>query len=128
MVAFLRRFLVVLLVLLQAAVPLVHAHAGNNVARGLHLHEFEALHVVADGLSFSIGKHAADAQSCIVEVGSAINQQPSDHDSAAIFYLPVEIPAFAGDRMIDVINFSPHTAGFVPEPFLAQNTSRAPPL
>ena len=42
MVAFIRQFLVIFLVLLQYAAPLLHAHSGgDNQQNGLHLHEFE---------------------------------------------------------------------------------------
>jgi len=74
MVAFLRHFLIVLAVLLQSAAPLVHAHIGGEVSlRGLHLHEFETLHMAAHGVSLEkIAGHAVDAESCIVDLGSAM--------------------------------------------------------
>jgi hypothetical protein len=129
MVAFLRQFLVVLLVLLQSAAPLVHAHTGGKVSQyGLHLHEFEALHLVADSVALTAFGHAISADSSIVDLGSAIKQQTTTDDHSFSFYLFGNDPVFAIARDSDVINFSPHISGFVLEPFLSHNTSRAPPL
>ncbi|WP_139306336.1 hypothetical protein [Methylomonas sp. LWB] len=73
MVAFLRRFLVVFLVLLQLVAPLVHAHVGDEGGvGGWHLHEFEQWRAAnADEVLAHI-HHELHAQSAVVEVGSAI--------------------------------------------------------
>ncbi|MDD1622345.1 MAG: hypothetical protein LUQ11_12780 [Methylococcaceae bacterium] len=129
MVAFLRHFLIVLAVLLQSAAPLVHAHIGGEVSlRGMHLHEFETLHMAAHGMSIekSVG-HSIDAESCIVDLGSAIKQQKTTDDSAPFFYLFNNAPGITDSRDAKIVNFSPHTPGFVYEPFPSDNTSRAPP-
>lgn len=129
MVAFLRQFLVVLLVLLQGAAPLVHAHTGGDVSqRGLHLPEFETLRLAADSMSLAAADHSVTAESCIVDVGSAIKRQHTADDSAPIFYLPGNGPGLAFTRDTGIVNFSPYTTGFIPEPFSSHNTSRAPPL
>lgn len=129
MVAFLRHFLIVLAVLLQSAAPLVHAHIGGEVSlRGLHLHEFETLHMASHGMSLekSIG-HSVDAESCIVDLGSAIKLQKITDDSAPVFYVFDNASRIMDSRNAKIVNFSPHIPGFVPEPFLSDNTSRAPP-
>lgn len=129
MVAFLRQFLVVLLVLLQNAAPLVHAHTGGNVTqRGPHLYEFETLRLLADNVSLAAIDHAADSESCIINVGSAIKQQQTLDHSVTSFYPINGDLGFAIARDADIINFSPQPAGFIPKPLLTQNSSRAPPL
>ncbi|MGZ5000090.1 MAG: hypothetical protein ACXV7F_07305 [Methylomonas sp.] len=124
-----RQFLVVLLVLLQFAAPMVHAHAGGNVTqRGLHLHEFESLRLITDSPSLASADHSVNMQSCIVEVGSAIKQQQT-LDQAVTFFYPVnDALGFAIARDARIVNFSPHNAGFIPKPVITHNTSRAPPL
>lgn len=128
MVAFFRQFLVVLLVLLQFAAPLVHAHVDeSSLGHGLHLHEFEGLHFKAEAMVMaSLTLHDA-GQSAIVEVGSAIKiQQPAqDIMDFALLYEPGFWPA---QRIIEQINFSPHPQPSIIELFLSQNLTRAPPV
>lgn len=128
MVAFLRQFLVVLLVLLQGAAPLVHAHTDGNVSqRGLHLPEFEAFHLVADSASLTAADHGVIAESCIVDLGSAIKRQRAIEDHNPTSYTINNEPVFAITRVVEVVNFSPQIACFVLDPYLSHNTSRAPP-
>lgn len=128
MVAFFRQFLVVMLVLLQFAAPLVHAHVdvtGNK--QGLHLHEFENIHIKTDALFASVSDHAASMQSAIVELGSAINIQPLDEDNTPVYFLTNNSVFLPQQYIVDVINFSPHDLVLIREPFLSQNLTRAPP-
>ena len=128
MVAFFRHFLVVLLVLLQFAAPLVHAHVDEtNLGHGLHLHEFEGLHFKADTMIMvSLTVHDA-AQSAIVEVGSAIKIQQLAYDIAD-YALFSEFTFWPTQLLVERINFSPHQQPSVSDPFLSQNLSRAPPV
>lgn len=129
MVAFLRHFLIVLAVLLQSAAPLVHAHIGGEVSlRGMHLHEFETLHLAAHGMSIekSVG-YSVDAESCIVDLGSALKQHNTTDDSVPVFYLFDNALGITDSCDAKIVNFSPHIPGFASEPFLSDNTSRAPP-
>jgi hypothetical protein len=128
MVAFFRQFLVVLLVLLQFAAPLVHAHVDeSSLGHGLHLHEFEGLHFKADTMVMArLTVHDA-AQSAIVEVGSAIKIQPPANDIAD-YALFSEFTFWPTQLLVEKINFSPHQHPPVSEPFLSQNLSRAPPV
>lgn len=129
MVAFLRQFLVVLLVLLQSAAPLVHAHTGGNFSqRGLHLHEFETLRLAADNMFLASVDHAVDAESCIVNVGSAIEKQHAANNADTVLY-PLNCDQdFAIARDADIVNFSPQLSGFIPKPLPSHNNSRAPPI
>ena len=129
MVAFFRRFLVVLLVLLQNAAPLVHAHTGGDVSQGgFHLYEFEALRFVADQVSMVSAGHGQDTESCIVNVGSAIKQHQTSNDPIPVFCLLGGNPVASANRYAETVNFSTHLAGFVPQSFPNHNTTRAPPL
>lgn len=132
MVAFIRQFLVLLLVLLQFAAPLVHAHIDDRgVTNGLHLHEFESLAVQADRLPNSVETCSLSIQSAIVELGAAIQHQPSeldDEDTAGIYYLTEHATTLPVRYSLDAINFSPQQTKSKAAHFLAQNLSRAPPL
>ena len=75
MVAFFRQFLIVLLVLLQNATPLMHAHIGQEGTQsGLHLYEFETLRLAVDHSSIETANFAQDTENFIVSIGSAIKQ------------------------------------------------------
>lgn len=76
MPVFFRQTLVMLLVLLQYAAPVVHAHTGNdNDQRGLHLYEFEILHFSSAIKLMKSVDVVPDTESNIVNIGSAIKQQ-----------------------------------------------------
>lgn len=129
MVAFLRQFIVVLLVLLQFAAPLVHAHVDESgLARGLHLHEFEALHVKPDALLVTATDYSASSPYAIVELGQLIEVRQHAEDFSAVYYLHGDDVPFVDQRMVGTINFSPHVSVCPTEPCLSQNPSRAPPL
>jgi len=132
MVALIRQFLVLLLVLLQFAAPLVHAHidemGGKN---GFHLHEFESITLPSDSWLDSTHAYSVGVQSAIVELGTAIQHQPSeldDDDATALYYLTELVAALPTRQCLKAINFSPQQAHFKTPHFLSQNLSRAPPL
>ncbi|MBD9358582.1 hypothetical protein [Methylomonas albis] len=129
MVAYSRQFLVMFLLLLQIAAPLVHAHVGKDVASGgLHLHEFEVLHIDHDGPGFTAVEHDLQIQNSIVNLGSVIKQQQLLDRLMPAFYLIVSsAPDFAVMRQIDAVNYSPHISLLAPDPLLSHNPSRAPP-
>jgi hypothetical protein len=130
MVAFLRQFLVVLLVLLQNAVPLVHAHAGGDFSQvgGIHLYEFESLHFSSGHVSVSTAGQRQDAESCIVIVGSAIKSQQADCSGASA------LVSLAGEFVQPVagipssLAFPSPVAGFIVRSVANYNSPRAPPL
>ncbi|QBC29589.1 hypothetical protein U737_23220 [Methylomonas sp. LW13] len=131
MVAYLRQFLVMFLLLLQVAAPLVHAHIGRDAMKGgLHLHEFEVLHIDHDGdPALMAVEHDLQTQNSIVNLGSAIKQQQWLDRLAPVFYLLDSVVAdLAVTRQIEAIKFSPHIPLFAPDPVLSHNPSRAPPL
>lgn len=129
MVAYLRQFLVVFLVMLQFAAPLMHAHTDHNAEqRGLHLFEFEALQAASDEAVLIGADHDLQTQSAIVNLGSAIKQQPLLERHTPIFNLTISLMLdFAVIYRSAAVNFSPPVLPFLPEPSLSQNTSRAPP-
>lgn len=129
MVASLNQFLVVLLVLLQAASPLVHAHVGKFAGHsGLHLHEFEKLQPLIDNAIQVSSDQQISAPAAIVGLGSAIELTLADDDFSSVFYLYSNIRSFFPHPEIAVVNFSPPETSFVPEPSLNHNPTRAPPL
>lgn len=129
MVAYLRQFLVMLLVLLQVAAPLVHAHVGKDASMpGLHLHEFEVLHLGHDGAGLMAINHDLQSQNGIVDLGSAIKQQQLLDKLAPALFLLAAFPSFAVERRASIINFPPPISRFTPEPVLSHYGSRAPPF
>ncbi|AEF98641.1 hypothetical protein [Methylomonas methanica] len=129
MVALTRQLLVLLLVLLQFAAPLVHAHIGESASvRGLHLHEFENLRLQKTGtFAEATLDHISSVQSAIVELGSAVKPQSSTNEVIANYYPPSDRLGLAAQPLLKVINFSPHEAGNLIEPSHNQHPSRAPP-
>ncbi len=127
MVAFLRQFLVVLLVMLQFAAPLVHAHVHDRgLTSGLHLHEFETLQFKSDTAFMASLDYAGMADSAIVELGSAIDTS-QDGQAVAPISASFSDVWLAEPYLIEIINFSPHDAVLITEDFVNQHASRAPP-
>ena len=127
MVAFPRQFLVMLLVLLQFAAPLVHAHIHDlGTSRGLHLHEFETLQLKSDSSFMSTLDYAGPIPSAIVDLGAAINVA-QDAEPAPAFYFLYADSLLAAQYVVETINFSPHESAIITEPFLKQHSTRAPP-
>lgn len=128
MVAYFRLFLVTLLVMLQFVAPLVHAHVDEmGVGRGLHLHEFETLHIQSDSLFSNALSYADSAQSMIVELGAAIKAPKSSKDISPVYFLHSDLMQWSVKYIVQTVNFSPHTFIVVSEPFPSQNLTRAPP-
>lgn len=128
MVAYLRQLLVMLLVLLQFAAPLVHAHVHDlGTARGLHIHEFETLQLRSDAqFMAALEDYAGPAQSAIIELGAAINHAQSTQPLPPVYCWHSDL-GLPKQTIVETINFSPHETAFTPEPFLNQHSSRAPP-
>lgn len=129
MVALIRQFLVLILVLLQFAAPLVHAHIGESApVGGLHLHEFENLHLQRTAAFTQAGfDQASCVQSAIVELGCAIKLKSPNDDLAADCCLPSDTLVWVSLTVLKVINFSPHQAGNLSAPAYNQHPTRAPP-
>ncbi|MGY6276783.1 hypothetical protein [Methylomonas sp. MgM2] len=127
MVAFSRQFLVMLLVLLQFAAPLVHAHVHDlETSRGFHLHEFEALQFKSDTAFLSTLDYAGPIQSAVVEMGSAI-KAPQNCQALPPIYSGYDDAWLPKQYLVDIINFSPHETVPIADPFLDHPSSRAPP-
>ncbi|MCK9605453.1 MAG: hypothetical protein M0R33_03265 [Methylomonas sp.] len=116
--------------LLQFAAPLVHAHIGeSNAVQGLHLHEFENLHLQQTGtFAQATLDHISCVQSVIVELGSAVKLQSSADEFIANCYPHSDSLGLVAQPLLKVINFSPHEAGNLIEPAYKQHPCRAPPV
>lgn len=129
MVAFIRQLLVLMLVLPQFAAPLVHAHIGeSSPVRGVHLHEFENIRLQKTG-TFAQAKpdHFSDAQSAIVELGSAVKLQSFLDVVIVNCFWHGDGLGLVAQPLLKVINFSPHQLAVPIEPVHTQHPSRAPP-
>lgn len=128
MVAYCRQFLVVLLVMLQFAAPLVHAHVDTiGSGNGLHLHEFETLHIKSEALFSAFTDVVSTADSVIVELGSAIHVRALD-DNSPDYYLHKDSVSLCGQALFESINFSPQNLPVIVEPSYSLPPSRAPPV
>lgn len=130
MLVFFRQCLVLLLVILQYAAPLVHAHTGgDDFQRGLHLYEFEKLHLIADSLTITSADHVLVAESAIVNIGSAIKPQQTLDKALEFFCLLVCSSLLLST---DEQRHKAFTSAFGPilisQPYLWHNSSRAPPV
>jgi len=129
MVAFFRQFLVVLLVLLQNAAPLMHAHTGHEGTQsGLHLYEFETLRLVVDQSGIETANFAQDTENFIVSVGSAIKHTDATLPTKLFFYLSNQESALAPLIPADFLKFPRLTAVFSYSAHLNPNQARAPPF
>lgn len=128
MVAFLRQFLVVLLVVLQGILPLVHAHTGpESLQKGFHIHGFEAFDVSdTDAANRAIDQDLG-TQATVVYVESAIKQSVH-HYSGLGFYLPAALVSFNFPQAIPDSEFSPQALDLVLVRLIEPHGSRAPPI
>lgn len=132
MVSSLRYFLVVLLVLLQIAAPLVHAHVGEAVPAGnggLHLHEFETLAVARQQpMSVSRLDHSAALQSAvIVDIGSAIATGKNLAGPDSPLFDHAVVLAAAVNRAQPFVGFAAFRNFTASDHLLDSHPSRAPP-
>ncbi|ANE57413.1 hypothetical protein [Methylomonas sp. DH-1] len=129
MVAYLRQFLVVLLVLLQTAAPLVHAHVGGDTGGcGIHLHGLEGLQSDPDHAELQSLRHDMQHQAAVVNVGSAIKLSL---DRERFNPAPFLLPASAVPRLKSTVGRAYHPSRTSPPPTApipADNASRAPPI
>lgn len=130
MVASLRRSLILLLLLLQSAAPLLHAHVGEQFqfCGGLHLPALEAFNSADDPQHQALSGHQND-WSQIVELGTAIKLTAID-SAAPMALLPDTCLVVPGaSPCLLSVNFSPQPAHLhLAPPFLSANISRAPPF
>ncbi len=129
MVASLRHFLVVFLVLLQIAAPLVHAHIGRDVGNdGFHWQGFESVRGFADSPSWVAADHQLSDATLIVELGSALKLQHDPDDFTPVFYLYGDYAALTAAIGLRLISYSPQDEPLLTfGQFLSPPSSRAPP-
>ena len=117
------------LVLLQFAAPLVHAHTGNEITgSGLHVPGLESFSVGANANEISTIDGHFDHNYGIVSIDSAIQQKHQaciDESSAAVLSQPSF--SFSLALLEYFINFSPQSDQPLPTPFISQHNTRAPP-
>jgi hypothetical protein len=128
----LRRYLLVLLSLLQFVAPLVHAHSGNNFARfGLHLPNLE-VYGVADyqnSPAFQSLDYLADLNDAIVSISTGIqNQQNNADDLSSLLYFPPYAVAITPTLTSCEINFSPQETRTFKTILHTPQSPRAPPF
>jgi hypothetical protein len=122
----LRRFLILALALLQLLAPLLHAHAGNSMMKGLHLYEFETLSWPADDSAFLSTLQHEIEDAAIVGVGQLIKQS-STLDHLPLFYLHQTLFVWGVTFVRQQVNFSPPDVGILAAPPNNTHLSRAPP-
>ena len=128
----LRRYLLVLLGLLQLVAPLVHAHSGNNFAKfGLHLPNFE-IYSAADNQNspaFQSTDYSACLNDAIVGISTGIqNQQNNADDLLPLIYFPPVPFVFSPALSCCKINFSPQLEQNSKTPVYSAQSPRAPPV
>ncbi|WP_349432030.1 hypothetical protein Q9L42_004205 [Methylomarinum sp. Ch1-1] len=129
MISFLQKMIMALLVLLQFAAPLVHAHAGMEISNlGVHVPGLEALSVGTDVDKFSSISGQYHQDSCLVGISSAIPQkQDASVESSYIdSYIPAEM-VFSIALNGCTINFSPQDKSLVDRLLFCLHSPRAPP-
>lgn len=132
MILTMRRYLLVLLVLLQMIAPLVHAHSGSDFARfGLHLPNLE-IYSVADNQSspaFQSLDYLTSSDDAIVSICAGIeNPQHDSNDLLPLLYFPPAPVVFCPALISCEINFSPHTTFTFKTLYYSLQSPRAPPV
>lgn len=132
MILTLRRYLLVLLGLLQLVAPLVHAHSGNNFSQfGLHVPNLE-IYSVADyqnSPTFQSVDFLASLDDAIVSISAGIqNQQNNGDDLSPTLYFPPNPFAVSLVLSSCEINFSPQPSHNIKTFVHSPQSPRAPPV
>jgi len=133
----LKKFLVILLALLQLVVPLVHAHAGEdswslpNTGLGkLHIPGLEAYGVEHESLTIEATGHHYYAEELIIAVDAGIfrNQSKLIHDDGNHYFLASQSIAIKPSLSLFDSNFSPPVPTYASRLPITSHTPRAPPF
>jgi hypothetical protein len=131
MILTVRRYLLVLLALLQLVAPLVHAHSGNDFAQfGLHLPNFEVYSAAnyQNAPALQSFDYLADLNDAIVSISTGIqNQQNNADDLSSQLYFPPTPFIFAVALASCEINFSPQALQRSTTLVHSPQSPRAPP-
>ncbi|WP_036300539.1 hypothetical protein [Methylomarinum vadi] len=130
MIPALQKITILLLVLLQLAAPLVHAHSGRDTTGlGVHVPGLESWSVGATQSSFSSCDKPYHTDNYIVSVSSAIKQKPTvSIEPSYIGALPHPLLAYTVAQDATLLNFSPHIDLILPSPPRHSHATRAPPF
>jgi hypothetical protein len=132
MILTLRRYLLVLLGLLQFVAPLVHAHSGNDFAQfGLHLPNFEVYSVAHHQIPpvFQSTDYLASLDNAIVSISTGIQNPQNDVDELSpLLYFPPHPIAVTPTLVSCEINFSPQAILSFKTIRHTPQSPRAPPV
>lgn len=132
MILTLRRYLLVLLGLLQLVAPLVHAHSGNNFSQfGLHLPSFEIYSTANNQNTPTLQSldYLAALDDAIVSISTGIqNQQNNSDDLWSLLYFPPYSVAITPTLISCEINFSPQATLSIKSILHSPQSPRAPPV
>jgi hypothetical protein len=128
----LRRYLLILLGLLQLVAPLVHAHSGNNFARfGLHLPTFEIYSVATQQHSPALQSfdYLANLDDTIVSISTGMqNQHNNVDDLSPLLYFPPNPFSISLALRSCEVNFSPQPPHSIKTLTHSPQSPRAPPV
>lgn len=132
MILTLRRYLLILLGLLQLVAPLVHAHSGNHFARfGLHLPNLE-IYSAADKQSKPVFQSVDDLlaqDNAIVSISTGIQNQQNDADDLSpLLYFPPHPVTVSVALSSCVVIFHPPPQYSVKTLVHSPQSPRAPPV
>lgn len=127
----LRRYLLVLLGLLQFVAPLVHAHSGNDFSRfGLHLPNLEIYAAVKSEQipTLQAADYLSGLDDTIVSISTGIQNQQTNADdlSPLLYFLPSSFAVSLALIRCE-INFSPQPEQRLKPPVYSPQSPRAPP-
>lgn len=124
-----RRFIILLLLVLQGFTPLVHAHvqAMDNSGNGIHIDEISRVwHDAGDALLFSNSEHIGTA----IDMHAAITQKKLllDGELSNILFVDAKLQFIRLSVINKLIGFSPPIVIVKPSVSLSAIAPRAPPI
>lgn len=127
----LRQFMVLMLIALQFAAPLVHAHIGVEVGRqaGLHMHELEVFSMSASDSQLLVADNpVVSGDQLVIDLDSAIKPLQHVQDFLALVSWQNEQFLFAVEPQSQTTRFF-NPAFIIPAtPQLELRSPRAPPV
>lgn len=126
----LRFSIVLLLMVLQIAAPLVHAHVGVDAGRqaGLHMHELEVFNLAQSLDTSAVYAQLAQAdESLVIDLDSAINPGPHLQDIPVLLFYPGWLTTSIEHVVTQIACPRSDFLQFPVSPHLDQRSPRAPP-
>ncbi|GEM_PF-2249994 len=124
-----KKYIAVSLVLLQFAIPFLHAHSGHDLSPdGFHIHGFKVFSGDKQGHDIRALESKVSIGGLIVSVGSALQNDQREPTNVDIFILEPNFGPANHGRLLTPIKFLNDVIVHQPQNFYSSSSPRSPPV